>query len=150
MGVDDVHANASSLSCFSCCFVFLCIGAKGGMGAFRIGFCGVFLKFPDSAVPTLGFSHMPAWTSMCMYCGFHVLFLFLLCTSVGSGDGGMLMMLVLFCMMLIAYAEDTIPTVITMTMTLLLPVALVVTLLFRCHQCKTLVFSRLSKQKLRN
>ena len=88
MGVDDVHANASSLSCFSCCFVFLCIGAKGRMGAFRIGFCGVVLKCPDSAVPTLGFSHMPAWTSMCMYCGFHVLFLFLLCASVGSGDGG--------------------------------------------------------------
>ena len=53
MGVDDVHANASSLSCFSCCFVFLCIGAKGGMGAFRIGFCGVFLKFPGSTVPSV-------------------------------------------------------------------------------------------------
>ena len=49
------------------------------MGAFRIGFCGVFLKFPGSTVPTLDLSDMPAWTSMCMYL-----------TSVqGWGGGGM-------------------------------------------------------------
>ena len=37
------------------------------MGAFRTGFCGVFLQFPVSTVPTLDLSHMPAWTSTCMY-----------------------------------------------------------------------------------
>ena len=62
-------------------------------------------------------------------------------------------MWMLFCMMLIAYAEenngdDDTYMVITMTrtMTMLLPVALVATL----HQCKKLVFSRRSRQKLRN
>ena len=63
-GGDDVHANAASVLCFSCCFVFCALVGTGGMGAFRIGFCGVFLKFPGSTVPTLDFSHMPAWTSM--------------------------------------------------------------------------------------
>ena len=29
-----------------------------GMGAFRIGFRGVFLNFPGSTVPTLDFSHI--------------------------------------------------------------------------------------------
>ena len=49
-------------------FCVLCIGGRGGVGdgAFRIGFRGVFLNFPGSTVPTLDFSHMPAWTSMCM------------------------------------------------------------------------------------
>ena len=56
------------------------------------------------------------------------------------------MLLMLFCMMLIVYAEDkngdamrhatTIPTVIIMTMTIMLPVAPLVTLLLRCHQYK--------------
>ena len=52
----------------------------GGCGRFASVFCGVFLKFPGSTVPTLDCSLMPAWTSMCMYL-----------TSVqgwGGGDGG--------------------------------------------------------------
>ena len=41
-GGDDVHANAASALCFSCCFVFCALVGKGGMGAVRIGFCCVF------------------------------------------------------------------------------------------------------------
>ena len=76
-GGDDVHANAASVLCFSRCFEFCTLVGRGGMGAFRIGVCGVFLKFPGRTVPTLDFSHLPAWTSMCMYL-----------TSVQSWGGG--------------------------------------------------------------
>ena len=55
-GVDDVHANAPSVLCFSYCSVFCAL-----VGAWV---CGVLLKCPGSTVPTLDFSHMPACTSM--------------------------------------------------------------------------------------
>ena len=42
-GGDDVHANAASVLCFSCCFVFCALVGRGGMGAFR--FCGSFIFF---------------------------------------------------------------------------------------------------------
>ena len=66
-GGDDVHANAASV--FLLLFCVLCIGGErgGAMGAFRDGFCGVFLQFPGSTVPTLDFLHMPAWTSMYVF-----------------------------------------------------------------------------------
>ena len=40
----DVHASAASVLCFSCCFVFCAWVGRGGMGAFRTGFCCVFLN----------------------------------------------------------------------------------------------------------
>ena len=43
-GGDDVHANAASVLCFSCCFVFCALVGRGGMGAFRTGFLRCFPK----------------------------------------------------------------------------------------------------------
>ena len=54
------------------CVVFLfllCVLVGAGdweIGTFRIGFCGDFLQFPGTTVPTLDFLHMPAWPSMCI------------------------------------------------------------------------------------
>ena len=85
------------------------------MGAFRIGFCGVFLKFPGSTVPSVqgwgggmaagGGEGEGLMTSMRMRLTSTVS-LSALCIGGEGEDGGMLMMLMLFCMMLIAYAED--------------------------------------------
>ena len=115
-GDDDVHANAAAVLCFSCCFVHWRGGARA---AFRIG-----LNFPGSFVPTLDFSHVLAWTSMCMYLtsvqGWGVggmggvmtsMRTRLTCTVSFSalcigGEGGRLMMSMLSGMMLIAFAED--------------------------------------------
>ena len=80
-------------------------------------------------------------------CGLHVLFLFLLCALVGrgrdEGDVGDVDVVLHDVMRKITKAM-TIPMMIAMTM----PIHC--WLLLSRHQYKTLVFLRLSKQKLRN
>ena len=65
-GGGNVHANAASVLCFSCCFVFCALVGRWGDGGISLWFCGVFRKIPGSAVPTLDLWHILPCVCVCI------------------------------------------------------------------------------------
>ena len=76
--------------CYSCCFVFCALVGAAGLRHFASVVAVFFQKFPGSTVPTLDFSHKPAWNNPCQFIFFCSLHWW------GGGMGGMLRMLMLF------------------------------------------------------